>query len=252
MRIQKGCIGITDVKDVPLLRQVLHSQLITHEQLWSFMYLQLYELNRPSFNWRVCRLVESGLLARHSKLPYTESYVYSMTNAGAEVLINRGEWFPMLSGENGRKQRLSVAHTLRLNDLQVSLVREGILESWKPEPMIRFENDYLANPHAKDHDAIVTVRIDHRKSVFNLEYERTAKRYRDYRDIRELLEQETTLKPILYVVPDVELLRVLVRAFWETSAPVHVSLAGDFTDSFLNMKVTDASCAVVKTVGAIL
>jgi hypothetical protein len=69
MRIQKGCIGISDVKDVPLLRQVLHSQLITHEQLWSFMYLQLYELNRPSFNWRVRRLVESGLLARHSKLP---------------------------------------------------------------------------------------------------------------------------------------------------------------------------------------
>ena len=163
MRIQKGCIGISDVKDVPLLRQVLHSQLITHEQLWSFMYLQLYELNRPSFNWRVRRLVESGLLARHSKLPYTESYVYSMTNAGAEVLINRGEWFPMLSGDNGRKQRLSVAHTLRLNDLQLSLVREGILESWKPEPMIRFENDCLANPHAKDYDAIVTVRIDHRK-----------------------------------------------------------------------------------------
>ena len=88
--------------------------------------------------------------------------------------------------------------------------------------------------------------------MFNLEYERTAKRYRDYRDIRELVEQETTLKPILYVVPDFELLRVLLRAFWETSAPVHICLAGDFTDSFVKMRVTDASCAVVNTVAAIL
>ena len=189
MRIQKGCIEINPVKDVPLLRQVLHSQLVTHEQLWRFMRLGLYEFKRPSYNWRVGRLVDSGLLARHSKLPYTESYVYSMTNPGADVLISQGEWFPMLTEENGQKHRISVAHALVLNDLQLSLIRAHVLDTWKPEPMIRFENQYLANPHAKDYDAIVTVRIDDRESVLNLEYERTAKRYRDYADIRDLLEQ---------------------------------------------------------------
>src|SRR5678816_165134 len=34
MRFQKGCIEINPIKDVPLLRQVLHCQLVTHEQLW--------------------------------------------------------------------------------------------------------------------------------------------------------------------------------------------------------------------------
>jgi hypothetical protein len=34
MRFQKGCIEINTIKDVPLLRQVLHCQLVTHEQLW--------------------------------------------------------------------------------------------------------------------------------------------------------------------------------------------------------------------------
>jgi Replication-relaxation len=252
MRIQKGCIEINSVKDVALLRQVLHSQLVTHEQLWAFMRLRLYEFKRHSFNWRVRRLVESGLLARHSKLPYTESYVYSLTNAGADVLISHGEWFPMLTDEHGRKERVSVAHTLGLNDLQLSLIREHILESWKPELMIRFESQYLANPHAKDYDAIVTVRIDYRESVFNLEYERTTKRYSDYANIRELFEQETNLKPVLYVIPDFELLRVLRHAFRGTSAPVFICLAGDFADSFMEMKLTDASSGVVRRIAAIL
>jgi hypothetical protein len=138
--------------------------------------------------------------------------------------------------ESGRKHRVSVAHALGLNDLQLSLIRARVLDTWKPEPMIRFENQYLANPNAKDYDAIVTVRIDDRESVFNLEYERTAKRYRDYADIRDLLEQIPNLDPVLYVVPDFELLRVLRHAFDQTIAPVHVCLAGDFNDSFMDME----------------
>jgi len=252
MRFQKGCIEINPIKDVPLLRQVLHCQLVTHEQLWRFMRLGLYEFQRSSFNWRVRRLVESGLLERRSKLPYTEHYVYSMANPGADVLINHGEWFPMSIEKNGRKHRVSVAHALGLNDLQLSLIRARVLDTWKPEPMIRFENQYLANPHAKDYDAIVTLRIDDRESVFNLEYERTAKRYRDYADIRDLLEQVPNLDPVLYAVPDLELLRVLRHAFDRTIAPVHVCLVGDFTDSFMEMRVTDASSGVIRSVAAIL
>ena len=74
MRFQKGCIEINTIKDVPLLRQVLHCQLVTHEQLWRFMRLGLYEFQRSSFNWRVRRLVQSGLLERRSKLPYTSEW----------------------------------------------------------------------------------------------------------------------------------------------------------------------------------
>ena len=47
MRIQKGCIGINDAKDVPLLRQVLHFQLITHGQLSAFMRHGLYVQQQP-------------------------------------------------------------------------------------------------------------------------------------------------------------------------------------------------------------
>ena len=132
------------------------------------------------------------------------------------------------------------------------VIRARVLDTWKPEPMIRFENQYLANPHRKDYDAIVTLRIDDRESVFNLEYERTAKRYRDYADIRDLWEQVPNLDPVLYVVPDLELLRVLRHAFHRTSAPVHICLAGDFNDSFMDMRVTDASSGVIRSVAAIL
>ncbi len=252
MRFQKGCIGISDDKDVPLLRQVLHSQLITHGQLSAFMRHGLYELKRHSFNWRVRRMVEKGLLTRHSKLLFTEGYVYSITDVGASVLISHGEWFPASIEDNGRRERVSVLHALALNDLHLSLVRDHILDSWEPEPLIRFRNQYLTNPHPKDFDAIVTVRLAHGLRTFNLEYERTAKRYSDYARIRDSFEQAERIDPILYVVPDFDLYRVLLRAFSETCAPVYLALAGDFTRSFIGMKATDAGSHDLKVFSTIL
>jgi hypothetical protein len=70
------------------------------------MRLGLYEFQRSSFNWRVRRLVESGLLERRSKLPYTEHYVYSMANPGADVLISHG------SRCRSRKAEESIASVL--------------------------------------------------------------------------------------------------------------------------------------------
>ena len=48
-----------------LLRQVVHSKFITHDQLFEFMTLGAYENNKDSFNWRVRRLVEHGFIEKH-------------------------------------------------------------------------------------------------------------------------------------------------------------------------------------------
>ena len=83
MRYQRGSIAISVGQDLPLLRQVLQSQFITHEQLFEFMRYGCYELKRSSFNWRVLRLVQKGFLERH---PLRASCVYSIARAGSSFL----------------------------------------------------------------------------------------------------------------------------------------------------------------------
>ena len=65
MRFWKGSIEISFAQDIPLLRQVLHSQFITHDKLFEFMDIGNYERKRPTFNWRVRRLVEHDFPNRY-------------------------------------------------------------------------------------------------------------------------------------------------------------------------------------------
>ena len=80
-----------------------------------------------------------------------------------------------------------------MNELHLSLVRQSVLEEWKPEIAIRSKNELTAHGYVKDYDAIVTVRVDGRTASFALEYERTPKKPTDYLRIRRLLEQEDRL-----------------------------------------------------------
>ena len=78
MRHAKGTITLSQEQDLPMLRQVLNSQFITHTQLWRFMRHACIELSRASFCWRVRRLWAHGFLARHI-LPMADSeFVYSI------------------------------------------------------------------------------------------------------------------------------------------------------------------------------
>jgi hypothetical protein len=82
MGFAKGSIWLSPAQDIPMLLQVLHAQFITHDQLRQFARLRGYELNDGSFNWRVRRLVENGLLERHSVRAVTPKLIYSITNVG--------------------------------------------------------------------------------------------------------------------------------------------------------------------------
>jgi hypothetical protein len=229
MGYQKGSITLSLAQDIPLLLQVLHSRFITHDQLFEFMLLGCYELKRASFNWRVRRLVQSELLARHCARPVTPSPVYSITHVGALMLADH---CPVLEGpkEKDAVSPVHLAHSIELNGLHLSLARQGVLEDWQSEVTIRAKNELTRSGYVKDYDAIVTVRIDGRPVSFALEYERTAKKSKDYLRIRRLLEQEDGLHHFLYVVPEPQLAAFILECFSGTKARLFVGLAADFTD----------------------
>jgi DNA-binding HxlR family transcriptional regulator len=245
MGFQKGSITLSPRKDIPLLLQVLHSRLITHNQLQEFMLLDNYEVKQKCFNWRVRRLVQAGLLNRECASPITPSPVYSITPVAALVLA---EHCPVL--DNG-KQKDSVSanhlrHSIGLNELHLSLSRQGILEDWQSEVTIRAKNELTSSGYVKDYDAIVTVRIEERQVTFALEYERTPKKSREYLQIRNLLEQENRIDRFVYIVPEPDLGSFIVECFSGTRVALYVGLADEFTRSFAEMKMIEASSGMTR------
>ena len=117
--------------------------------------------------------------------------------------------------------------------------------------MIRATNELTASGYVKDYDAVVTARIDNRPISFALEYERTAKKSKDYLRIRTLLEQEDRLRRFLYVVPERKLASFLLECFAGTSLALFVGLASDFIGSFTEMRIIEAGSGVIKQITAI-
>ena len=133
MRYIKDCISLSSEHDYPLLRQVLRSGFITHDQLFEFTRLGKYESNRSTFNWRARRLTKYGLIAQHMVPSARKAFVYSITPAGELELAGIGEQFLATPAKPDRNNKeLQVAHSLELSSIHLSLLRAGLLVRWVP------------------------------------------------------------------------------------------------------------------------
>jgi|SRR5579872_1073102 hypothetical protein len=234
MRYRKGSIVLNQTCDYPLLRQVLHSELVTHRQLFELLRLDYCVSSRNAFNNRVLRLVRHGLLKRHDLLFSNLDVVYSISKTGAAELSGDGQhsvhW---LDTKNSRTAHSGLHHSLELNEIHLSLKRTGCLVYWMPEIEIRSRNDLTNNGYWKYYDAIVEVRLAGQNCKFALEYERTPKSARQYVAIRERIEQETSINHFLYLVPDHNLMNFLASRFADCKRAVYLGLLRDFLQETL-------------------
>jgi len=121
MRYPKGSIQLNQSRDLPLLRQILHSEFVTHSQLFEFTQLNHYERSRNSFHWRMRRLVERGLVLRQTLVAGTGDAVYSVASSAATLLQSMGEYCLVGCGRTGaEKANRNVLHAIGLNDIQLS------------------------------------------------------------------------------------------------------------------------------------
>ena len=200
MRFTKGSIELSPAQDMPLLRQVLHSQFITHDQLFEFMDIGNYERKRPSFNWRVRRLVEHEFLS-----PYYFRH-----------------WIEL------NKIHLSLAR------------HPGLLQEWLSETAIVSRNLLTTLGYAKDYDAVVTLSVEGTAFTFALEYEQSAKAKAAYMDIRDRLESEQQVKRFLYLASSENVLSFLSHCFASIHARLWLGLAREFVASPLETPVFEA------------
>jgi len=234
MRYWKGSIVLSPSHDHPLLRRVLHSGSVTHSQLFEFLKLDYCVSSRNAFNNRVLRLVKHGLLIRCVPSSVNHEAVYLVSEAGASELVRGGEQFVHHSGP-GRSDRAhsSLHHSLELNEIHLALKRTGSLIYWMSETEIRSRNDLTSQGYWKYYDAVVVVRLAGHDCKFALEYERTPKAERHYFDIRQRIEQESSVAHFLYLVPNYDVLWFVADRLSECKRAVYVGLLRDFLQQTL-------------------
>ena len=242
MRYPKGSIQLNQSRDLPLLRQILHSEFVTRSQLFEFMELNGYERSRNSFDWRMRRLVERGLVMRKTAVAGTGDVVYSLAGVAAELLQSMGEYCLIRQGRSSAKNgNQSVLHAVGLNDIQLSLMRSQLLIRWTSTVQIRSQNELTDYGFAKDYDAVVTVRTQIGEYRFALEYERTPKAMKCYRAIASSLSEEVHLSRVLYLVTNYDLLRFISRFFRNSQCAVFFGLVGDWHSELLEIPVSSTS-----------
>ena len=131
MRYPKGSIQLNQSRDLPLLRQILRSEFVSHSQLFEFMQLCHSERSRKSFDWRLRRLVDRELVRRQTTSNCTGEFVYSIASSAAVLLQGMGEYCLVGRGRfNGKEAERSVLHAIGLNEIHLSVLRAGLLVRW--------------------------------------------------------------------------------------------------------------------------
>jgi hypothetical protein len=240
MRYPKGSIQLNQSRDLPLLRQILRSEFVTHSQLFEFTQLNHYERSRNSFHWRMRRLVERGLVLRQTLVAGAGDAVYSVASSAATLLQSMGEYCLVGCGRTGAERaNRNLLHAIGLNDIQLSLLRAGLLVRWMGPMEIRSQNELTAFGFAKDYDAIVTVCTDIGERRFALEYERTPKPAKCYRGIADCMSREVHVNRLLYLVANYDILRFVSGFFTKAVYPVFFGLLTDWHSHLLEMRVLD-------------
>ena len=238
MRYPKASLQLNESRDLPLLRQILHSEFVSHSQLFEFGRLNHFETSRKSFDWRIRRLVDGRLATRQTVPGCAGGFVYSVAGGAAALLQGRGEY--CLAGRsrfNGKETERSVFHALELNDIQLHALRAGLLVRWVSSLEISSQNELTRFGFAKDYDAVVTVRTEAGERRFALELERTPKPKRYYSDVSTALNREARVSHVLYLACNYDLLQFVSGFFRSCRCQVFFGLVKDWHARLLDMPV---------------
>jgi len=242
MRFQKGSFELSRAQDFPLLRQVLRCQCVTHDQLFEFMKLGCHEVRRQSFNWRIKRLVDHGMVQRHYAPAAASTYIYSIDTLGFLYLQGMGEYCPSsVFSPTKTPDHLKSFHAIELNELHLSLARANLVEAWIPENEIRSRNELTDHGFAKDYDAVVTLRIGSSRPRFALEYERSPKTISQYDRIRKAIDAETIVHQFLYLTANEHIQSFLLQCLSSTKQRLYIGRAREFPLHLLETLVVEAA-----------
>jgi hypothetical protein len=239
MRYTKGSVVITPDGDIPVLRQVRNSRFVTHRQLYELLLGEGLVSCRSTFNWRVRRLISIGRISSVATAHWQGSAVYSITPHGLLELESQGDFAVALhSRSRNMPHPVQVFHSLELNAIRLSLVRNRLLAGWQSDIEIASNNMVSTAPYQKDYDAIVRVHWGGDTLEFALEYERSLKASRHYARIKAALECERRVPCILYLTASPDLTLALLYQLTPSAKPLAFATARCFRERLLATPVS--------------
>jgi len=230
MRYPKGSIVLSDSLDVPALRKVYQAGHVTAWQLYRGLNPVYDERKWKSFVRRLRILSERHFLIR-LVVDGMSAPVFALGDEGARSLQAR---LPTIieagPRDSHRGNRDHVWHDVELFELQLKLRQSGVVSSWLYEPEIRADNELTSFGYAKDYDAIVTFRCGQKSGKVALEYERCPKSTKQYRRIADILNRETKINSVVYLVCNVQMESFLLNGLRGARRQVYVCQAHQFAE----------------------
>ena len=244
MRHIPGSIELSVTRDIPLLRTVFQSEVISHDQLFELARLEWPATKRNAFNWRVSRLVDHGLLSRDT-LPMTKSgWIYSVTRNAFEILAEHEEISSVPTDQFERWSELQQTrryHALGLNEIHIALRKSKEFLDWVPGTQVQAENDLTRLGYAKDYDAVVFLRKDKESFNLALEYERSRKTAEKYHEIMSAFQRDYRVHQLVYIVVHEHLRTFLRSCFRQARRRILVVLERDFQSRVLRASAEQVS-----------
>jgi hypothetical protein len=225
-------------RDLPLMEAVRNATFIAQDQLWDEMKTAGVEHSRRSFNWRLQRLAQAGLVTRlPPRVPY-KGAVFAITRSGLECLESCGHGLVSLTSETQSLAKHSQAqHYLELAEIRKAIRKSGILREWTGDVELRSINYSIDHPLAKDYDAIADVEVGNVRHRVAIEYERTLKAAERYRNVSAALDDEDQVKILLYLTSSLDLLYQLIGHFGDEPVTIGVAPSRAFCDNPLGCRL---------------
>jgi len=109
-------------RDLPLLLAIRNATFISHRQLWNHLSARGIETCRRSFNWRIRRLTDAGIVQKLLPLFPYPGPVYTITRAGLACLEACGEGLVSLTTESKTMADPNqIQHYLELAEIHAAL-----------------------------------------------------------------------------------------------------------------------------------
>ncbi len=240
MAYPAGYIELNHERDIPMLKEVLHSRFVTHAQLFELAQFAGIESCRETFNWRVKRLAARELLLRHDVPSFGRNFVYSLGPSGVMHLTSLGvSCAGMTTGFVPVRDASRVAHSVEVTDIRLHLLRAGLLREWRSEVEVRASNDLVSYRFAKDYDSIMTLAVRGREVKAALEYERQPKAKKRYERIQETIEHERRVDRFLYLFPEYRLMWFVHGLLRKTARKIYFGLTYELERDLLETRVVD-------------
>ena len=238
MRHEKGKITISKTRDIPLLLLIRSARAVRLDQICELLLLAGLEPNRRLAYKRIQRLLKVDLLTRLERLRHLGTTIYSISHTGLSLLESYGHCLLSLgSFSKTIVDEAKAVHMVELNDIRLALARSRRLISWQGELEVLSENLVMYGEILKDYDAVVTVDLGGTRVRFGLEYERTAKSARRYREIRDAIESDHRVDLVLYLTPSQELMYLLTKELEGLRKQLFFGIANSFKANDLKFQV---------------